>query len=236
MYNFDSIEHQEAYRFPEPINGKFNSALLSITPDGQKALLLNVYLPDGTCKKGISFTEKTDEGWSFPKEVPVENYYNLSPYGEFTLSNSGNVIIAAMQRDDAIGNKDIYVIQKVNDSLWAEPQHLGRTLNTVDSEMSPFLASDDRTLYFATAGFPGYGSKDIFMTKRIGEGWLEWSEPVNLGSQLNTPQWNAYYSVPADGSAYILFLTVVLAWVKGTFTGQKCQKCLNRLRVCWCRG
>nr|WKN34752.1 OmpA family protein [Tunicatimonas sp. TK19036] len=202
----DSVEHKEAYRFPEPINGKSNSALLSMTPDGQKALLLNIYHPDGSSDAGISFTEKTADGWSFPVEVPVENFYNNNAYGEYSLSNSGNVMIAAIERNDTYGSKDLYVIQKVNDTLWAEPQHLGAILNTADSEMSPFLAADDRTLYFASAGFPGYGSKDIFMSKRLGDGWLEWSEPVNLGNQLNTPKWDAYYTTPADGS-YVYFIS-----------------------------
>ncbi|MEQ9437536.1 MAG: OmpA family protein [Cyclobacteriaceae bacterium] len=206
VYEVDSANQKASYLFPEPINGKQNSALLSMTPDGQKALLLNVYHPDGSTETGISFTEKTKDGWSFPEQVPVKNFYNNNDYGEYTLSNSGNVLIATIQRDDGIGNKDLYVIEKINDSLWAEPQHLGPTLNTVDSETSPFLAADNRTLYFATAGFPGYGKKDIFMSKRIGEGWLEWSAPVNLGSQLNTPKWDAYYTIPADGS-YVYFVS-----------------------------
>ncbi|MGB3588294.1 MAG: OmpA family protein [Tunicatimonas sp.] len=202
----DSLQLGTPQLFPEPINGKNNSCLLSITPDGQKALLLNIYNPDGTSSIGISFTHRTKDGWSFPTKVPVENYYNNSKYGEFTLASTGNAMISAIQRNDTFGNKDLYFIEKINDTLWTEPRHLGDVLNTAASEGSPFLAADDRTLYFSTSGLPGYGNNDIFMSKRIGDGWLEWSEPVNLGSQFNTPKWDGFYAVPADGS-YVYFVS-----------------------------
>jgi hypothetical protein len=45
--------------------------------------------------------------------------------------------------------------------------NLGPQVNTADREDSPFLAADGVTLYFSSAGYPGYGSNDIFVTKRL---------------------------------------------------------------------
>ena len=43
------------------------------------------------------------------------------------------------------------------------------------------------------------------MTKRIGDGWTKWSEPVNLGPEINSSSFDAYYVLPASGDyAYMV--------------------------------
>lgn len=189
-----------------PLNNGFNSSLTSITPDGQTALLLNRYLPDGSMDNGISLSHKTEEGWSQPKDVAMDDYYNDNIYGEFCLSSSGKVMLLAIQRDDSKGSKDIYVSFRRDDATWVAPIPLPDNINTADSETSPYLAADDRTLYFSSPGHLGYGSKDMFVTRRVGDSWTEWTDPENLGPQLNTPGWDAYYSVPANGE-YVYFVS-----------------------------
>jgi outer membrane protein OmpA-like peptidoglycan-associated protein len=78
-------------------------------------------------------------------------------------------------------------------------------INTDNVEMSPFLASDGVTLYFASNRPGGFGSNDIWMTRRLDDTWQKWSEPVNLGAGVNTPQWDSYYSIAASGDcAYMV--------------------------------
>ncbi|MFL5752237.1 MAG: OmpA family protein, partial [Bacteroidia bacterium] len=78
-------------------------------------------------------------------------------------------------------------------------------VNTFADETSPYLASDGKTLYFSTAGHTGYGKNDIFITHRLDDTWKHWTEPENLGPKINTPGWDAYYTVPASGnSAYLV--------------------------------
>lgn len=199
-------EPSKAVNLGPPLNNAYNSSLTSITPDGQTALLLNTYLPDGTMDNGISLTRRTKDGWGQPEKVEMENYYNDNPYGEFCLSSSGKVMLLAIQRNDSEGSKDLYISFRKANGTWQEPTPLSSNVNTADSETSPYLAADDRTLYFSTAGHPGYGSKDMFVTRRIGDSWTEWSDPENLGPQLNTPGWDAYYSIPANGK-YVYFVS-----------------------------
>ena len=68
------------------------------------------------------------------------------------------------------------------------------------NEMSPFLAADGQTLYFASNGWPGYGGYDIYMTRRLDETWEHWTEPLNLGSGINTANWEAYFTTDAMGN------------------------------------
>ena len=66
-----------------------------------------------------------------------------------------------------------------------------------------FIASDDKTLYFTSNGHIGYGSYDVYMTKRLDDTWLNWSKPTNLGPKINTKNAELYFVVSGDGkSAY----------------------------------
>ena len=50
---------------------------------------------------------------------------------------------------------------------WTKPVSLGPNINTPGADFAPFLAPDDRTLYFASDGHGGYGKSDIFYSKRL---------------------------------------------------------------------
>jgi outer membrane protein OmpA-like peptidoglycan-associated protein len=76
---------------------------------------------------------------------------------------------------------------------------MGPVINTPAKELTPFLAPDDRTLYFSSNGHRGYGSNDIYLTRRLDDSWTNWSEPENLGPDVNTDDWDAYFTVPASG-------------------------------------
>ena len=191
-----------------PLNNAENSSATSITPDGQTLLLLNRYYPDGRMEKGISTTMRTAEGWAFPTNVEMDDFYNDNLYGEYNLTSSGKVMIMTMQRKDSYGGKDIYISFLKDDGSWTAPMNAGGVINTGAGETSPYLAADGVTLYFSSDGFPGYGRKDMFLTRRLDSTWTNWSTPENLGPALNTPGWDAYYSIPASGEyAYFVSYT-----------------------------
>jgi flagellar motor protein MotB len=160
---------------------------------------MNKYLPDGSSENGISISVRTESGWSFPSPIEVEDFYNEHRTGEYALGSDGKTILMAVQRQDAIGEKDIYVSFKKEDGSWAAPMNLGPEINTGDSEIAPFLAADGRTVYFSTGGYPGYGGQDMFVSRRLDDSWKKWSKPLNLGPKLNTTGFDAYYSLPASG-------------------------------------
>jgi outer membrane protein OmpA-like peptidoglycan-associated protein len=64
------------------------------------------------------------------------------------------------------------------------------------------------TMYFSSDRPGGQGSQDIYMTKRLGQGWTSWRKPVNIGPPVNTPAYDAYYTLSAKGDfAYFLSST-----------------------------
>ena len=195
-----------AINIGSPINNAGDNAISGMGPDGRTAYLINVYRPDGGLSFGISKSIRTKAGWSQPVECKIANNYNLHEKNqlEFCVSPDGRAIILAVQRKDTRGDRDLYVSLQKPDRTWAEPVSLGKVINTAESESSPFLAADGRTLYFTSAGHPGYGEGDIFVSRRLDDSWGNWSEPENLGPAINTPEWDGYFTIPASGDfAYL---------------------------------
>ncbi len=189
-----------------PINNIFTNEIIGFAEDGNVMYLNYHYKEDGSKAHtyGISVSSKSSGKWSFPKPVKIPYFYNKSKHQSGSLHASGNILILSLQSYDTRGAEDLYVLFKQSNGEWSEPINLGNTVNTAYQEMTPFLAPDAKTLFFASNGHEGMGSRDIFVTKRLDESWKNWSVPENLGPSVNTEGVELYYSIPADGKfAYL---------------------------------
>lgn len=193
----------EAINLQSPINNENDNAATAISVDGKTVYLINVYLSDGTAKKGLSKSTKKNKEWQFPKEVKIYDFKNLMSTNEFSISPNGKVLVMSCQRNDSKGEKDLYVSFWNKDDTWTKPLNMG-SINSAETETAPFIAADSKVLYFSSKGFPGFGNNDIFLTRRLDSTWTNWSEPENLGDLINTPKWDGYFSIPASGEyAYL---------------------------------
>lgn len=84
------------------------------------------------------------------------------------------------------GSCDIFFTQKVN-GMWSKPMNIGPPVNTGNWETQPSFSSDGKTLYFVRGIITREGIKDqdIYMSEVGADG--RFSEPVKLGSNINTP-------------------------------------------------
>ncbi len=181
------------------LNNRGNNSVCSISPDGATMLLLDAYSDPSARLRSVAISHRTSSGWSVPKPVEIAGYSNDSKYSEFCLSNDGEALIMAIQRPDSRGSRDLYVSLRQKDGSYAPPMNLGSVINTSGQEATPFLASDDASLYFATDGREGFGAFDVFVSRRLDSTWTNWSEPENLGPTINTDDWDLSYTIPADG-------------------------------------
>jgi len=182
------------------LNNSYNNSLISVLTDNNTVYLSNIYNSNGTMSRGISYSILTNTGWQFPKPLEIKNYYSNSSYGNFNLSSSRNILLMSVKRNDSKGGNDLYVSFFQEDSTYSEPLNMGDSINTSDEECSPFIASDDKTMYFSSNGHPGYGDNDIFVSHRLDDTWTNWSKPENLGNKINTSSFDAFFTVPASGS------------------------------------
>lgn len=197
---------------PEDPNG-----LASVSANGQVALLIGVYVDGFMEPKGFSTSRRSPGGWSPPQKVQIDNYRNDDKeHLDGFLATSGKALLMAVQRPEGKGGQDIFVSfpkpvpvgeqpDPKRPTQWGKPINLGPNINTPGDDFAPFLASDDKTLYFASDGHGGYGKSDIFYSKRLDSTWTHWSVPRNLGPVVNSPDFDAYYTLSAAGdNAYLV--------------------------------
>jgi len=104
--------------------------------------------------------------------------------GALTISPDGRYLLfAGCQWEDGFGSCDIYA-SKFSGSNAGTPVNLGAVINSGSWESQPSLASDGRTLYFASARGGGIGKSDIWKSYLGDDG--RWSKPENLGDTINT--------------------------------------------------
>ncbi|ALD22057.1 OmpA family protein [Hymenobacter sp. DG25A] len=198
----------QAKNIGAPINTPGPNGLASISTDGNLALLINVYKDDGTLDpKGASFSRRTKTGWGKPVKIDIDDFYNDDDENvDYYLGPNGKVLLMAVDRKDGKGQQDIYVsFLKPDGRTWSRPLNLGGTINTKKPEFAPFLASDGKTLYFASEGHQGYGKSDIFYSKRLDNSWTNWTQPRNMGPNVNSPDFDGYFTLSAAGDeAYLV--------------------------------
>lgn len=177
----------------------FINAVSSATPDGKSVLLVlgNKYLENGKMLAGVSISDNVNGTWSAPKALNIENDYNFNEKANYFLANTRKVLLMSVEREDSRGGRDLYVSFTKNDSVWSEPLNLGSTVNSAGDETAPFLASDDQSMYFSSNGFSGYGGADIYMSKRLDDTWTNWSEPKNMGPDINSKGEDLFFNIPA---------------------------------------
>ena len=134
---------------------------------------------------GQKFTE-----WSAPVNLgPVVNS-TYSEAGTY-ISKDGLSLYFGSGRPGGVGptnTMDIWVSHREStDKPWGPPFNPGSPLNTTDNEQTPMLSIDGHRLYFARDGSGGYGSQDLYVSRRQHK-WedTDWSTPVTLGPGVNT--------------------------------------------------
>lgn len=99
---------------------------------------------------------------------------------------------------NALGDEDLYVSRRVEELGWSKPASLSNVINTPDNEGTAAISADGRTLVFTVCQGKrrGYGNCDLYVSYRRGD---DWSEPENLGADVNSPSWDSQPALSADG-------------------------------------
>ena len=173
----------KAYNMGPPVNTPRNEGAQALTPDGRYMYFTACNREDGYGRCDLYVAERIGDKWLNPKNLgspPNTRYWESQP----TIGPDYRTLIFASDRPGGYGGLDLWVTYKT-DSGWTEPVNLGKPINTAGDEFSPYLHFDGVTLYFASRGHPGMGKADLFMSRLTDTGW---TEPINLGYPINTPQ------------------------------------------------
>jgi OmpA-OmpF porin, OOP family len=178
------------------INSELNEGTCAISADGRKLIFTSCVGREGFGSCDLFETSKIGDVWSQPKNLGI-NVNSAEWESQPSLSADGRTLYFVSDRRGGLGRRDIWVSTLNDKGQWTKARNAGKPINTQYDEISPFIHVNNRTLYFASNGLTGFGGYDIFFTER--DTSASWTNPVNMGSPINTHEDQFSLFITADG-------------------------------------
>lgn len=151
-------------------------------------LMRNIDFAQVAIKDTLAFRPK-------PLQPPL-NTFQLQYFPVLTADQK-SLIFTRREGVSAQYDEDIVMSRKGADGKWQKPESISNKINTPNNEGTTAISADGRMLIFTSCvGRRGYGSCDLYVSYRTGD---EWSEPENLGPNINSASWESQPSLSPDG-------------------------------------
>ncbi len=202
----DAVKHPVAFKpinLGSGVNSPEDDLMPALTADEHWLYFTRLERIGRAHDENIFVSENRNGQWS--EAVPVSERVNTLEFNEgaHCISPSGKYLFfTSCDRPNSIGGCDIY-FSKRDGNEWEPGKNLGPVINTRAKETQPYITGDGRTLYFVSARNGGYGGGDIYSSTLGDDG--RWSEPKNLGPEINTDQEEERPFIHPDG--YTLYFT-----------------------------
>lgn len=178
------------------INSKFNEGTSTISADGRKLIFTSCIGRQGFGSCDLFESIRVGNEWSKPKNLGP-NVNSTEWESQPSLSADGRTLYFISDRRGGIGRRDIWVSTLSETGEWTRAKNLGKPVNTIYDEISPFIHVNNRALYFASNGLVGFGGYDIFFSERDTSG--AWTEPKNMGAPINNHEDQFSLFITSDG-------------------------------------
>lgn len=178
-----------------PFNQSKTNQVFQVLADG------TLLVRGGRSKNEIGFSLVSPGGaWTELKIKDLDNMIK-GRFNGATISTDRKHLILYFSEQVGAVKSDLYVAHDQG-GTWTRPERLKFSNNT--DEFAPFIAPDDKTLYFASdrLGAGRQGGADIYKTTRLDDTWTNWSEVTNVGKPVNTAAADDYFSTDANGNVY----------------------------------
>ncbi len=124
------------------------------------------------------------------------NCFRMQYFPVLTADEKSLIYTRRLGAGDA-HDEDLVISNKDSRGRWSRPVSLSEEINSDFNEGTCAISADGRLLIFTSCqGRRGYGSCDLFQSRKVGD---QWSEPENLGSTVNSSAWESQPSLSADG-------------------------------------
>ncbi|XMB66764.1 hypothetical protein RI065_10785 [Mycoplasmatota bacterium zrk1] len=162
-----------------------------LSPDSDK-LFFSASLNETGKPSELYFVEREDEGWGEPVRLPSSiNSTSLEYFA--SISDSGNIYFTREGKGIFVSNFD--------GRKYLEAEKI-KEFEGHFYASHPFISSDEQFIIFDSRKFGGFGSADLYISFRTTNGF---SEPINLGENINSEWWDAMASLSPDGK-YLFFV------------------------------
>ena len=190
-----------------PIEVPFNDLHphnFSIAPDGNTLYFTTIWSKAKPRKE----LEKTnlwevhyiDGVWCDPEKLGME--INTDAHSENYPSVSQDGTIYYMKHDpNGYGKMDL-VYHELIDNTYGKMMNMGAPVITQLNELDPFIAPDESFLIYIADYEDSRGTWDLYVSFKKDDD--KWTEPLNMGDDINTGAWESRPYVTCDGK-YLFF-------------------------------
>ena len=194
---FENGQWTTAQNIGPSVNTLGNEGAQCLAPNGKVLFFTACDREDGFGRCDIYISLKRNGQWTEARNIgPSINskHWESQP----TISPDGRELYFVSNRPGGYGDMDIWKSVLTKQGTFSEPVNLGPTINTLYDEMSPFIHTDNQSLYFASNGHPGMGDFDLFVSRRDFPS-TDWQIPKNIGYPINTNGVENSLIVASDG-------------------------------------
>ncbi|MEY3237905.1 MAG: hypothetical protein RI883_2006 [Bacteroidota bacterium] len=189
-------ELDENFTQPEKLSfcdGKTNEATVTISSDERRVYTYE----DRTGNGDLYFSDFLRNTFQTLTKLEYQDLNTKYWETHCSVTPDGQQMYFVSDRPGGFGGRDIYRIVKLPNGNWSEPINVGPTINTIHDEDSPFIAVDNKTLYYSSNSVKSMGDFDIFVSVRDDQDI--WTDPFNLGYPINSTGDDVFYTTTADG-------------------------------------
>ena len=147
----------------------------------------------------LYFTKRDNKGkWSEP--VLVEGVNTEASEGSATMNSRRNTLYFTRCKVEKNGYFGCMIMAaKKQGNKYGEPEQI-MIANDSAIVAHPAITPDDKTIVFVSDIEGGYGGKDLWYIKELGRN--KWSEPINLGPEINTAGDEMFPTIRDDGTLF----------------------------------
>jgi outer membrane protein OmpA-like peptidoglycan-associated protein len=189
----DSIKFVQESKYFDSIDFKGNEGFPSISKGSNRLYFAaNSNLSRGSKTKKIGGGKQNVLNFKIYEAQLLDNHFGNVKELAFNsvdyncthpfISDDGNSIYFASDMPGGFGGYDLYVSKRDKNGEWGKPQNLGKSINSEENEMYPFIYKSN--FYYSSKGLNGYGGYDIYVAtvNKVGIP----AGPKNLGKPYNS--------------------------------------------------
>jgi hypothetical protein len=175
------IENPKKYIF-KSLGRTINSNFSEINPVSNSTGCLLIYTSLQRFYNAILFSELKDSVWTTPINLNTQLFAD-GPISTVGVSGDGGSVVLSRNDNDDF---NLYLSRfDKSKNTWSQLEKLPKEINGRSWETYGSLSSSGDTLCFSSNKEGGLGGFDIYMSIKSTTG--TWSNPINLGSEINTP-------------------------------------------------
>ena len=187
---------------PSPVNfsGKFNDVDLFLSSDGKSMIYCSgrIVNEGNVARMNYDFwiSGRIGDLWGEPARFAEEAVSEFEDYFPI-VTKSGNLYFNSQR--GGTGTNDIYCSRFVN-GKYSPAEKLSEPINSPFREFDAFVSRDEKMIIFSSERPGGFGGSDIYISFKKSD--YSWSEPVNLGNDINSAASEYGATISPDGKYF----------------------------------